>query len=295
MCSSDLVVVETEQNGKPVRWELQMGAVSGLSRRGWTAKTLAAGDKVTVRAHPAEGGRPYGIVESVDKPGGLTLAAAAAAPATTPPARSLAGRWLTDPQSVLDFPAGTFDAFFRAKLVVNDKGKAAQASYNALASMNPESTCVGRPTPAALVSSGLYLMEIDLTQQAKVVTIRSEAFNEVRSVYMDGRTHPSPDQRFAAGHSIGRWDGDTLVVDTANFADHRSPYQTGVPSGRQKHVIERYRLTKDGTHIDADFVLEDPEFLVQPMTHRRQLIHSPHLQMFLADCDPKAANRFLTR
>ena len=107
------VVVETEQNGKPVRWELQMGAVSGLSRRGWTAKTLAAGDKVTVRAHPAEGGRPYGIVESVDKPGGLTLAAAAAAPATTPPARSLAGRWLTDPQSVLDFPAGTFDAFFR--------------------------------------------------------------------------------------------------------------------------------------------------------------------------------------
>jgi hypothetical protein len=143
------------------------------------------------------------------------------------------------------------------------------------------------------VSSGLYLLEFDLSQQAKVITIRSEAFNEVRSIYMDGRPHPSPEQRSVTGHSVGHWEGDTLVIDTANFSDHRSPYQTGVPSGGRKHVVERYRLTKDGTHVDAEFTLEDPEFLAQPMTHRRQLVHSPHMQMFLADCDPKAANRFL--
>jgi hypothetical protein len=286
-------VVETERSGKPVKWELQMGPVSVLARRGWTPKTLSPGDKVTVRVHPALGGRAYGILESVEKAGGLALTATAKAPAVTPLAKTLAGKWLTDRQSVLDFPAGSFDDFFRASLSLTEKGKAAQAAYNALSAENPESTCIGRPTPAALISSGLYLMEIDLRPQEKVAVFRSEAFSEVRTIYMDGRQHPAPSQRFATGHSIGRWEGETLVVDTTNFADHRSPYQIGVPSGGQKHVVERYRLTKDGTHVDLEFTLEDPEYLAKPMTHRRQLIHSPHLDMFLAECDPKATSRFL--
>lgn len=239
--------------------------------------------------------RAYGSLESVDKEGGLLLTATAKAPDVTPPARTLAGRWLTDRLSVLDFPAGSFDDFFRASLSLNEKGKAAQAAYNALSAENPEASCIGRPTPTALISSGLYLMEIDLKQQEKVIVFRSESFSEVRTIYMDGRRHPASSQRFATGHSIGRWEGEALVVDTANFADHRSPYQIGVPSGGQKHVVERYRLTRDGTHIDLEFTLEDPEYLAKPMTHRRQWIHSPHLEMFLADCDPKATSRFVAK
>ena len=234
------VVVETDRSGKPVEWELQMGSVSGLSRRGWTRNTLSPGDRVTVRAHPAVGGRAYGILESVEKDGGLSLAATTRAPDVTPATTTLAGKWLTDRASVLDFPAGTFDAFFRASLSLNEQGKSAQAAFDALSTENPEATCVGRPTPSALVSTGLYLMEIDLAQQETMIVFRSEWFNEVRMIYMDGRGHPAPSQRFTTGHSIGRWDGDTLVVDTANFTDHRSPYQIGVPSGGQKHVVERY-------------------------------------------------------
>ena len=287
------IVVETEQSGEPVEWELQMGAVSGLTRRGWTRDTLSPGDQVTVRASPAVGGRPYGILRSVEKEGGLALAATAPVPDVTPAATTLAGKWLTDQASVSDYPFGSFDAFFRAMLSLNEKGEAAQAAFDALSAGNPEATCVGRPTPGGLISSGGYVMEIDLTQQGETIVFRSERFSEVRTIYMDGRGHPDPSERFATGHSIGRWDGETLVVDTANFEDHRSPYQIGVPSGGQKHVVERYRLTEDGTHIDLEFDLEDPEYLVRPMSHSRQLIHSPHLEMFLAECDPETASRFL--
>ena len=251
-------------------------------------ESAVASNWPTVSAH-------YGILESVDKEGGLRLAATAAAPAVTPPAKTLAGKWLTDRKSVTDFPAGSFDDFFRASLSLNEKGKAAQAAFDALSTENPEASCTGRPTPAALISSGLYLMEIDLKQQEKVIVFRSESFSEVRTIYMDGRQHPAPSQRFATGHSIGRWEGDALVVDTANFADHRSPYQIGVPSGGRKHVVERYRLTQDGTHIDLEFVLEDPEYLTKPMTHRRQLIHSPSLEMFFGECDPQATSRFVVK
>jgi hypothetical protein len=110
---------------------------------------------------------------------------------------------------------------------------------------------------------------------------------------MDGRNHPDLSERFVPGHSIGRWDGDTLVVDTANFIDHRSPYQIGVPSGGQKRVVERYRLGEDGTRIVVGFTLEDPEYVAQPLTHSRELIYSPELEISEFNCDPETTRRFV--
>ncbi len=285
------VIVETQRSGEPVDWELQMGPVNVIARRGWSRDSLSPGDQVTVRANPMEGGRPYGILRSVEGDG-FSLGASVQAPEETPPATSLAGKWMTDRSTVQSYPGG-FDGFFHALLPLNENGRAAQAAFDPLSSENPESTCVGRPTPAALVSTGLYLMEIDLSRQEEVIVFRSEWFDEVRTIYMDGREHPDPDERITTGHSIGHWEGDTLVVDTANFEDHRSPYQIGVPSGGQKHVVERFRLTEDGTHIDLEFVLEDPEFLAEPMVHSRQLIHSPHLQMLHGDCDLENTSRWV--
>ena len=81
---------------------------------------------------------------------------------------------------------------------------------------------------------------------------------------MDGRGHPDGTERSNQGHSIGRWDGDVLVVDTTNFAFNRAPVfgrparAEGVPSGLDKHVVERFRLSEDHTHIVIDFAMEDP-------------------------------------
>jgi hypothetical protein len=287
------VVVEAPgADGEPVAWELQMGPINVLSRRGWRSDTLEVGDTVTVRAHVAVSGRPYGVVESIDKDGGLDLVAVAGQAQASARATTIEGRWMSDRGATMDYPGG-FDGFFHALMKPNARGLAAQAAYDPLSDENPEATCIGRPTPAALVSSSLYLMDIDIRDDEQVVVIRSEAFGEVRTVYMDGRPHPDASVRFATGHSIGWWEDDTLVVDTANFEDHRSPYQIGIPSGAQKHVVERYRLANDGTRIDVEFMLEDPEYLAEPMVHRRPLIYSPHLEMFPGECDPAATRRFI--
>ena len=279
-------------DGEAVEWELQMGPVNVISRRGWRRDTLQPGDRVSVRAHASLSGRTYGIIDSIDKDGGLQLAAAAGAapaPATT---TTLEGRWIADRSVTMSYPGG-FDGFFNALLTLNDAGRAAKAAYDPLSDENPEASCVGRPTPAALVSTSLYLMEIDIREEEQTVVLRSEYFDEVRTVYMDGREHPDPSERFVTGHSIGWWEGDTLVVDTRNFEDHRSPYQVGVPSGGQKHVVERYGLNEDGVHIDLEFTLYDPEFMAEPMVHSRQLNYSPHMQMFPGECDPEATSRFV--
>ena len=68
-----LLVETTDERGEAVEWEIQMGAVSLSTRRGWASDSLSPGDKVSVRAHAARDGRHYAILESIDTEEGLTL------------------------------------------------------------------------------------------------------------------------------------------------------------------------------------------------------------------------------
>ena len=70
---------------------------------------------------------------------------------------------------------------------------------------------------------------------------------------MDGRGHPENGERTNQGHSIGFWEGEVLVVDTALFADYRSGSLDGVPSGAAKHVVERYSLSPDRTQLIVEY------------------------------------------
>lgn len=208
-------------------------------------------------------------------------------------ATSLHGQWLSDRnRSGPKYPGG-FDGFFREQLKLTDAAIEAAATYNPLSPDNPESTCVGRPTPAAIVSSIGYMMRFDLDNRDEEIIIQSEWYNEIRIVYMDGRQHPDSLETFATGYSIGHWDGDTLVIDTRNFDSHVSPYQIGVPSGPKKHVIETYRLIEDGASLEMSFTLNDPDYLTEPLHHSRIMTYTPQLTMYASDCDPESTAQFL--
>src|SRR5262245_17792923 len=88
--------------------------------------------------------------------------------------------------------------------------------------------------------------------------------NSLRIVYMDGREHTPPDEAIgtANGESIGRWDGDTLVVDTKYFVDdHHWMDQGGrsIPAGDQLHIVERIKLLKDVDKLEIEYTMTDPE------------------------------------
>jgi hypothetical protein len=59
--------------------------------------------------------------------------------------------------------------------------------------------------------------------------------DSTRIIHMDGRGRPQSGERSLQGHSIGRWEGETLVIDTANFADHSDGNFMFIPSGAGKH------------------------------------------------------------
>lgn len=280
-------------HGEMIEWTMQMGSVVTSSRRGWTRDSLAAGDRITVELHASMDGRPYGLVSRVDKEDGAVFDAPYYEPDVTAAAASLDGIWMANSSELVSYPGG-FDGFFRAKLELTEAGRLAMESYDPLSAENPESTCRGRPSPAMIVSSNLYPIRISVNEEDETVIIHAQYWDEIRTIHMDGRQHPGPNIRTHSGHSIGHWEGDTLVVDTANFSDHRSPYQIGVPSGAEKHLVERYRLVEGGTRMAVEFTLSDPEYLAAPLTHSRELIYSPHLSFEPFDCDPEAAQRFIT-
>ena len=153
------------------------------------------------------------------------------------------------------------------------------------------STCMGRPTPSTLASAGLYLSEIKFVDDT--IIFYNEIFDAEKVVYMDGRGHPENGELSLYGHSIGWWEGDTLVVDAVNFADHRSPYQNGIPSGAQKHVIEKYTLSENGRRLSVEYFVEDPEFMSEPLVGSMEWIYSPDSQIVPWECDEESTRAFL--
>jgi len=198
-----------------------------------------------------------------------------------------------DRASLIDYPGG-LEELANEQLALTEKGQAAAEAFDQNSEENPVLSCTTRPTPAGIVYTDFYPMEIEFLEN-EVIMIRSQFFDQERTVYMDGRNHPQGSERFHEGHSVGWWEGEVLVVDTANFADDRSAYQNGVPSGDQKRVVERYFLGEDGTRMTAEFSVADPEYFVGSFTHTRSLIYSPHLEMTPYDCDPEASGRYLER
>ena len=188
---------------------------------------------------------------------------------------------------------GALTVFFHAHMRLTEKGSLAQAAYNPLSFDNPASRCIGPPAPALIIYTNLYPLEIQINEEEETVVFRTEYFDELRTVYLDGRDHPEDGTLFPGGHSIGWWEGDVLVVDSQLFTAHRSPYQIGVPSGTQKHLVERYRLIEDGARILVEFTLEDPDYMTEPLTHERELIYSPDVEMVSFDCNQESTERFV--
>jgi hypothetical protein len=95
------------------------------------------------------------------------------------------------------------------------------------------------------------------------VTIIQEAYMQVRRVFMDGRGHPAKLDPTFNGHSIGHWEGDTLVIDTVGLG-HKTPLgYNHLNHGPNLHVVERIRLTSPDQMEDR-MTLTDPDVLAKP-------------------------------
>ena len=275
-----------DASGVMTEWEVEMQSTMGLVRRGWSRDSLAIGDVITIRANPDRNpDRKLLFGMTYTKADGSTLSSQGQArgPADdVPPAGNLVGVW----SNASWRGAGPRDRA-ATQLPLTAKAVAAAAEYSE--NQNPMAQCIFGMPPGNM--GGPYLHQVEIL--GDVILLHME-YNEVtRTVYMDGREHPADLTPSNQGHSIGRWEGDTLVVDTVGFAEHRWGNGRGIPSGTQRHSVERLTLSEEGRNVQIEYMFEDPEYLTEPVTSSISWTHAPDMQMLPNTCDPEVAARVL--
>jgi hypothetical protein len=123
-----------------------------------------------------------------------------------------------------------------------------------------------------MMGTGQYPIEFLFTP-GRVTTLH-EAWMQTRSIFTDGRPHPEDLEPGIFGHSIGRWEGDTLVVDTVGIKTI-TELGAGMKHSDKLHIVERFHLAKDNPdQLVVEMTMEDPEALEGPyrrtFTFRRE-------------------------
>jgi hypothetical protein len=288
-------------------WRIELASPSNLRQYGWTAATLATGDRVTVEASPSRNPeRSSALLQSIEKAGSVLYEnparAGAPPPNAAPPggspqntggnpqaggapasrAQSLAGTWAT-----LVGPAFAQLLPNSSKLPTTPRGAAAISSFTDAAA-NPGRDCVPYGAPLYMVLPVYRRIEIG----GDAIVIRGEEGAVDRTVHMNRSTHVGGTVSLL-GDSIGRFEGEALVVDTALFAEHGMGNAAGLPSSTRKHLAERFELTPDRAALTYTFTLEDPEYLTAPVQGMARWVYRPDVTFAPIACNLENARRFL--
>ncbi|HEY5624795.1 MAG TPA: DUF6152 family protein [Gammaproteobacteria bacterium] len=278
--------VETQtDSGETAVFPIEGQVTAILRRLGWDSDTFVPGDRVTVVARPSrDPTRMMALLSSATKNGVTyvgTTAALQGRGAELPVADSLEGIWEVPVTPLIR----SFSEPFSWSLT--PEGEAGLAVYDDR-TMNPQLQCTPRVAPWLMIFTGVH--EIELADDT--VLIRTEYDTVDRTVHMNETSHAGAEVTHQ-GHSIGRWEGDVLVVDTTHFADNNSGSARGVRSGSRKHLVERFELAPDRASLAYSFELEDPEFLAMPVTGEVRLAYRPDLDLVRIRCDVETAGRFI--
>jgi hypothetical protein len=172
---------------------------------------------------------------------------------------------------------------------LNDKAKAARAAVPP--GMSTQADCIPIGEPALM----FYPVANKIDVQKDKVIIKTDWMDSQRTVYMDGRKHPPATQTSLLGHSVGHWEGKTLVVETTNFKEHPMGNSTSVPGSTQKKLTERFTLSEDGKSLQYSGTLEDPVYLAEPVQFSGSWEYRPTMPFSNQKCDLDIARRFLSQ
>jgi hypothetical protein len=148
----------------------------------------------------------------------------------------------------------------------------------------PHNHCLPGPPPAP-GSTAPFITKF--VQTPSLLVILFEDVPGFRQVFLDGRSHPSNWDPTWMGHSIGKWEGDVLVVDTAGFNDRSWLGGLGggpVPHTERLHMTERYRRVDFG-HMELTVIFEDPGAFVKPFHMNVRLDLAPQEELLEYVCE----------
>jgi hypothetical protein len=141
-----------------------------------------------------------------------------------------------------------------------------------------------KPSGGPRMNHTPYGMEfLDMPEQKRIYILGVGGPHTYRIVYMDGRQHPKDLDPSFAGHSIGRWEGDTLVVDTIGFNERFWLTREGMPHTESLHLTEKFTRTDYDT-LTYNATIDDPGAYSKPWTGGWYIRWQPDEEMYEYIC-----------
>jgi hypothetical protein len=129
-----------------------------------------------------------------------------------------------------------------------------------------------RCDPSSIVRVWSNPVPIEIEQQPDRVIVRYEYMDAVRNIHLDGRSHPPDAPRQILGHSIGRYEGSTLVIESNGYTSSYIGTVSGTPQTETLSTVERLTLSDDGQRFRLDITHEDPATFTTPWTATRDYV-----------------------
>ena len=257
-----LTMLVQNDSGEEEAWKLEGDSANAAARRGLTPDSISVGDRVRVAGNPSTHGRREILFTNILLPNGEEHR-------LTERPRPL--RWTEEPAAPTAIASDTslgrsifrvwsYGAIYQARkpFVYTPVAKASRAAWDpytdmlALRCIAPGMPNVMRsPYPIEFIDAGDQIrLRIELWDTTRLIDTVAEEITK------DAPTSP-------LGYSLGRWEGNTLVVETARVD---SPYldDAGTPMSGQVRMVERFTVSEDGTRLDSEIIVTDPQNLAEP-------------------------------
>ena len=155
---------------------------------------------------------------------------------------------------------------------------AAQAAWDPLSPDNPFRGCAPKGMPGIMEQPN----PMEFVDQGDEILIRLEEYDTVRIIRMNGTVAEDP-APVLLGHSSGRWEGGTLVVETDRI-DWEHFNQNGLKQSDAMRLVERFTPSPDGARLDYELTITDPALFTEPETVTKSWIWVPGDQVLPFDC-----------
>ena len=169
-----------------------------------------------------------------------------------------------------------------AGLKLSERGKKEISGYNYHDELKRENTCVA-PSVVFYMQAPFPMA---IHQDSDLIVFQIEYFDLYRIIFLDGRGHPPADAPHSkSGHSVGHWEGDTLVVDTTHIAAG-TLMNNGLTHSDNIHMTEWFRVSDDGNTLWSTELYEDPEVFEGQAARYMAWRRDPGGYIYPYDCDP---------
>jgi len=280
-----------DAEGQTVLWNVESIPVTRLTRVGVSADLVDVGQRVRVAGFPSRRSTTdvYGI--------NLLLADGREVLLDTPGAR-----WTDDTVGTgLDLTPGTRSAdtslgIFRVwstdgeflglgsmgedlGFSLTDEARVAQATWDPLSLDNPFRGCSPKGMPNIMEQPN----PMEFVDQGDEILIRMEEYDTVRVISMGGDLADEPILPTLLGHSVGRWDGSTLVVETDRI-DWRYFNQNGLQQSDAMELVERFTPSADGARLDYELTITDAALFTETEVVTKSWVWVPGDEVLPFDC-----------